>query len=268
MVSVITVVKDDRIGLEKTIESVGAQEYPNLEYIIVDGVSSDGTLEVIEQNEHLISTWVSEADAGLYDAMNKGKALANGDRVLFLNAGDVFAAEDALERLLTPPPVGNDVVFGNVVLSRGSTQWHRPPRKNGKALVFDGYKPHHQSILYPRTYFEENDYDLQFRVVADNDYTTRAVAMHPTAYRDVTLVVSTLGGFTFDTYRSVAHAKTMYRERLAYFRKHDPSFSTLNAVFLALLVTVKYLSVKIGGVSLAARVMSLKIKLAFLGKYR
>jgi len=266
-VSVITVVKNDREGIEKTIRSVSTQDYPNLEYIVVDGVSTDGTLDVILANENLISSWVSEPDSGLYDAMNKGKAMAGGERALFLNAGDTFVADNVLRCMLTPLPSNDTIVFGNVLVAYGNLEWHRPPRKDGKALLFDGYVPHHQSVLYPKAFFRVDDYDLRFRVVADVDFTSRAIALLPKEHRDVDLVVSTLGGFTFTAYGSLEGARKMYRERLAYYKKHVSSFSIFQSAGLALLVFAKYLGVKLGGVSLAARLMYWKLKL-MRGSYR
>lgn len=266
-VSVITVVRNDREGLRKTITSLAAQDYLNMEYIVIDGVSTDGTLDIIRQNESIISRWISEPDYGLYDAMNKGKSVATGDWILFLNAADTFPAPDALRRMLTPRPEPSTIVFGNVILSYGNLQWHRPPRKNGHAMLFKGYLPHHQTILYPRCFFRNNDYDLQFRVVADADYTRRAISAYSSEHRDVDLSASTLGGFTFTRYRSIKGAARMYRERLAYNKKHNPCFSKTHAARLLLLVAGKYLSVRIGGVSLATHIMYYKLKMGF-GSFR
>lgn len=159
------------------------------------------------------------------------------------------------------------LVFGNVILSHGDLQWHRPPRKNNQAVLFDGYIPHHQTILYPRGFYQNNDYDLQFRVVADADYTKRAVTSYPRQHRDVDLVASTLGGFTFAMYGSRKGAQRMYQERLTFKKKHDPLFSTVQAVFLALLVLGKYLSVRIGGVPLASRIMYWKLNMG-IGNFK
>lgn len=265
VISIVTVVRNDKEGLSKTISSVASHDYPRLEYIVIDGASTDGSVDVIRNNASAITYWISEPDNGLYDAMNKGKAVATGDWILFLNAGDTFPTTDALRRMLTPRLDPDTIVFGNVVLSYGNLQWHRPPRKRGQADVFNGYLPHHQTILYPRNFYQSNDYDLQFRVVADADYTKRAVTLFPCKHRDVDLVASTLGGFTFTMYRSRKGAQRMYHERFTFNTKHNPSFSRFQAVFLALLVFGKYLSVRIGGVPLASRVMYWKLKIGMGG---
>ena len=89
-ISIITVVKNSSNTIEKTIKSVLAQEYSNLEYIIIDGGSTDGTLEVIKKYKENISLFLSEKDNGIWDAMNKGIKLATGDLIGFLNSGDIY----------------------------------------------------------------------------------------------------------------------------------------------------------------------------------
>ena len=100
IVSIITVCYNAEQDLKKTIESVRNQTYKNIDYVIVDGASKDGSVEVIKQNGDVVSRWISEKDGGLYYAMNKGLDLACGDYVLFLNAGDVFFEDTTLEKQL------------------------------------------------------------------------------------------------------------------------------------------------------------------------
>ena len=95
-ISIITVVKNSSNTIEKTIKSVLAQEYKNLEYIIIDGGSTDGTLEIIKEYKKNISIFLTEKDNGIWDAMNKGIKLANGDLVGFINSGDIYYS-NALE---------------------------------------------------------------------------------------------------------------------------------------------------------------------------
>ncbi|PUE60910.1 hypothetical protein B9Z45_06195 [Limnohabitans sp. 2KL-17] len=90
LISVITIVRNDAAGLERTLRSVIAQNSPEIEHIVVDGASSDGTVDVIRAHANHVNRWVSESDKGIYDAMNKGIALAQGAWICMLNAGDVF----------------------------------------------------------------------------------------------------------------------------------------------------------------------------------
>ena len=102
--SVITVCYQAAEMLQKTIDSVSQQDYKPLEYIVVDGGSTDATLDIIARHQDIITRWVSEPDRGIYDAMNKGVTMATGEWVIFMNAGDTFAAPDVLRRSLTPNP--------------------------------------------------------------------------------------------------------------------------------------------------------------------
>src|SRR3954454_18317001 len=96
LLSVITVVLNDAAGFERTARSVIAQRGVRLEWVVVDGGSTDGTITIIKSVEGRITRWISEPDRGVYDAMNKGIAAASGDYLLFMNAGDCFADETSL----------------------------------------------------------------------------------------------------------------------------------------------------------------------------
>ena len=99
-VTVVTVCRNCARMLEKTIESVETLSYPDIEYVIVDGASDDDTLNVIKKHEGKIDQWVSEPDRGIYDAMNKAVTMAKGDWGIFMNAGDVFASDDCVEKAM------------------------------------------------------------------------------------------------------------------------------------------------------------------------
>lgn len=117
--SIITINRNNAAGLEKTMQSVAAQTYKEFEYIIVDGASTDGGVEVIKSFEskfgHL--KWVSEPDSGIYNAMNKGIRMASGDYIQILNSGDSLAKEDVTERMLSAlgETGAPSVLYGNMV---------------------------------------------------------------------------------------------------------------------------------------------------------
>jgi glycosyltransferase involved in cell wall biosynthesis len=99
-ISIITVCYNAEKQLKKTIDSVINQTYKNIEFIIIDGASSDNSLELLKTYSSSINFWVSEPDHGIYDAMNKGLSVATGDYVQFLNAGDYFCDETSLEAII------------------------------------------------------------------------------------------------------------------------------------------------------------------------
>jgi len=145
-VSVVTVVRNDAANIARTLDSVLAQRDVELELVVVDGASNDGTQAIVQGYVSRIGTFVSEPDRGIYDAMNKGIALARGEHVLMMNSGDVFAADDALSGLLRPARPGvEQVVFGGWerLGSGGHCTRCRPAPERG---FFN-----HQSVLYSRS---------------------------------------------------------------------------------------------------------------------
>lgn len=114
--SIITVVFNRKSDLEKTIKSIRSQSYSNIEYIVIDGKSTDGTIEIIQQaaSLNIIQRWISEKDRGLYDAMNKGLELATGDFVWFINAGDEIFSDQTVDEIFSNS--GADVYYGDAMI--------------------------------------------------------------------------------------------------------------------------------------------------------
>ena len=112
ILSIITINLNNREGLRKTIESVVNQTFQDFEFIVIDGASTDGSVEVI-QDYPRINYWISEPDTGIYNAMNKGIAKATGEYCLFLNSGDTLFQINTLTGILQSNPKG-DIIFGNV----------------------------------------------------------------------------------------------------------------------------------------------------------
>ena len=114
-VSVITVCYNAIHGIEKTVQSVLSQSYDDIEYIIIDGCSTDGTIDVLRKYTDQIAFFLSEPDDGIYDAMNKGVRAATGEWIIFLNAGDTFASDDAIKDSLSIDTEGIDVIYGDSI---------------------------------------------------------------------------------------------------------------------------------------------------------
>ncbi|GHT32682.1 glycosyl transferase [Bacteroidia bacterium] len=122
-ITVITVAFNNRAGLEKTLQSVVSQDYLDLEYIVIDGGSTDGSVEVIKQNETYITQWISEKDSGIYNAMNKGISRATGDWLCFLNGGDVFVNDQVLSQVADAlSNTDAEIVYGNHIVEKDGEQ--------------------------------------------------------------------------------------------------------------------------------------------------
>jgi glycosyltransferase involved in cell wall biosynthesis len=115
-ISVVTINLNRRAELEATIKSVVAQSYPNIEYVVVDGGSNDGSVELIKEWSSRINHWISEADAGIYDAMNKGVRVATGQWVIFMNAGDRFHDESVVADIFAEPRDDAELIYGHSLL--------------------------------------------------------------------------------------------------------------------------------------------------------
>ena len=166
LITVITVVYNDAKGLKKTIESVVNQTYKNLEYIIIDGGSTDDGLEIIKQNESQISQWISEADKGIYDAMNKGIELATGEFILFMNAADTFYKNDSVAKLMSNIPSDVDLVYGNHEVLYDSfikTKKAQPPSELWKGMICS-----HQSLFVRTAILKAKKFAYhKYSIVAD-----------------------------------------------------------------------------------------------------
>lgn len=158
-ITVITVAYQAKEALKVTAESVFNQRYEPLEYIIVDGGSTDGTVELIESFGNKVNQWVSEPDRGIYDAMNKGVRMATGEWIIFLNAGDMFAKNNVLARIFFKTPEA-DVIYGDV-LKNDHIKKAEPPH-NSHRMFFC-----HQSCLTKRECLLDYPFDTNHKMSAD-----------------------------------------------------------------------------------------------------
>lgn len=171
-ISVITVVYNAAALLESTIKSVLAQTYSNIEYILIDGGSIDGTMEIIKKYHKQIALTLSEKDNGIYDAMNKGLKKASGDFVLFLNAGDELFSNDTIEKIFSGSEDA-DVYYGNTAIVNksgivvGDRRLSPPEKLNWKSLRF-GMCVSHQSFIARRLLCDF--YNTDYKVSADIDW--------------------------------------------------------------------------------------------------
>lgn len=177
-VSIITVVFNGEKYIEKTIKSVLQQEYPNIEYVIIDGKSKDRTLEILEPYRKHIQVFVSEPDKGIYDAMNKGQQLATGEFLWFLNGGDYIPTPHTLSRIMNAYTGQEDVIYGHAQIvdandnNLGLRRLIVPKKLHWKSFL-EGMVVCHQAMLVKKSISEP--YRLQFRIAADIDWAIRTV---------------------------------------------------------------------------------------------
>ncbi|MDX2426194.1 MAG: glycosyltransferase family 2 protein [Cycloclasticus sp.] len=199
LISVVTVVFNGEKYLEQTINSVVNQSYNNIEYIVIDGGSTDGTVDIIKRHEHAIDYWLSEPDEGIYNAMNKGANLCTGEYIAFLNADDWYNL-DTVESVVQRITKGTDFLFGNILMYRSSTDYIE---FKSNLANYKKYMPFgHPSLFLKRDLALELGFDEQYRTIADYDLVLRLIeGEYQYTYIDEPLANYRVGGASsFDLY--------------------------------------------------------------------
>jgi glycosyltransferase involved in cell wall biosynthesis len=203
-ITIITACYNGAETIEDTIRSVASQTYRNIEHIIVDGNSTDNTMEIVARNRDKVSIVVSEPDDGVYHAMNKGLRLASGDVIGFLNSDDVYVDEHVLDKIAAIfRDAEVDACYADLIyVERENPQklvryWRSRPFSPG--LFKRGWMPAHPTFFVRREIYEKyGGFDLQFRLQSDFDLTMRLLEKHRirSVYIPTVLVRMRMGGLT------------------------------------------------------------------------
>lgn len=204
-ISIITVVYNNAFTIEDTILSIKNQSYKNIEYIIIDGGSTDGTLEIINKYKNDIDIFVSEKDCGIYDAMNKGVNLATGDIIGILNSDDIYFNNNVIETVIKTFINENDldILYGNLVYVKQNDINHIVRNWTSKSYYekyFDyGNVPPHPSLFVKKHVYEKSgSFNLTFKLAADYEFMLRIFKskFYKNKYIPITIVKMRLGGAT------------------------------------------------------------------------
>ena len=209
-ISIITVAYNAARTIADTLESVAAQTHPEIEHIVVDGASTDGTLDVIERHHDKLTKVISEPDRGIYDAMNKGIRVATGDVIGFLNADDVFAQKNVLAMVAEIMKREHlDALFGDVeffrpdnpgrTIRRYSSAHFRPDRSAW------GWMPAHPALFVRREVFQRvGVFRTDYRIAGDFEFVARAFGKNTLRYRHLpeVLVRMRTGGISTAGWRN------------------------------------------------------------------
>jgi glycosyltransferase involved in cell wall biosynthesis len=167
IISVITVVYNSEKLLERTILSVLNQSYTNIEYVIIDGASTDTTVDIIKKYSESLAFWISEPDKGIYDAMNKGINHIRGEWIIFMNSGDIFYSDQVVEHIFDQYyiPENKIIIYGDTILDYGNYKKMKRasyPSKLWKRMIFS-----HQSSLIRTDIMKQYYFDISYRIAAD-----------------------------------------------------------------------------------------------------
>jgi len=219
--SIVTINLNNREGLKKTISSVCSQTFRDFEYIVIDGGSTDGSCDVINEHAAAFSNYVSEPDRGIYHAMNKGIALAKSEYLLFLNSGDFFSDENILDKIA--PELGSaDLVYGDLSIA------HKGKFKNKiypNVLTFSyfvGNSIGHPATFIKKSLFEKvGIYDENMRICADWAFFIRAIGLFNATYKHVSVTVAVFGT---DGISCLAQNRQLMRNEQINLLKNDFAF--------------------------------------------
>jgi glycosyltransferase involved in cell wall biosynthesis len=245
-VSIITVVFNGFDYLEATLQSILSQTYEHVEYIVIDGGSNDGTVDIIQKYATQIAYWISEPDAGIYDAMNKGLRAAKGDYVLFINAGDQLNSNITLSSVFYSLPAGADVIYGETHLidesgkvlgTRSALSTRKLPEKLKYQDMRYGMAVSHQSFMVKRDMAPS--YEASYRCSADIDWVIRALKKSKkTVNAQVVIAKYLVGGF------SIRQRRLCWKERFQVYKTH---FGLPKTLLAHVWIVLRYVVYKISG---------------------
>lgn len=239
VLSIVTVVYNSEQFIERTIKSVLAQSYRNIEHIILDGNSKDNTVKIIQSYEQDIAYWKSESDKGIYDAMNKAQKFATGDYIMFLNSGDEFCDNFVVEKIFKTG-ISADAYYGDTIITDElgnpiKSRRLRPPKQLKWSDLRYGMLVCHQSIIIKKSLSEE--YNINYRIAADIDWAIRSLKKCKTI-NNVKIPISKFmeGGM------STQHHRKGLEERFKILSSH---FGLIPNVFTHLYFVVRIIAQKI-----------------------
>ena len=214
--SIVTINYNNADGLKKTIESVVSQSCQDFEYIVIDGVSLDHSIEVLAHFKNTISTYISEPDHGVYDAMNKGWTLARGEYVLFLNSGDVFADVSVLENVNKVIDLSADIVYGCHLWGTNSGERWNPKKEFRFREVLNHTPISHQATFIKKAQLEKvGGFKTNYKIIADWGVLLDSMRMHARLQKiSLDICIAEEAGVSNVT------EKEVFKERRLYLLRH------------------------------------------------
>jgi glycosyltransferase involved in cell wall biosynthesis len=224
--SIVTVSLNSAKEIESTARTIKQQNYPNFDWIIIDGGSTDGTLNILEEYKDLITVFVSEPDKGIYDAMNKGILHAKGQYLLFLNAGDSLCKPNSLSSI--DLSLNSDLIVGNLFFSQSGLV-RELPQLLPKDYLLKGMLPH-QATFFRRDIFDKYGFfDTSYRIAGDYEMFSRLIQKYKVSYAHVPDIIANFdetGISSNDKFRNL-RKKENHRVRWKYFPGYRYSLKSM-----------------------------------------
>jgi glycosyltransferase involved in cell wall biosynthesis len=221
--SIITINYNDKEGLKKTIESVINQTWQDFEFIVIDGGSTDGGTQVIEQYKDKIDHWVSEPDKGVYSAMNKGIKAAQSEFLIFMNSGDTFYNEKVLGEIENQLTDDYDIYYGDYYrIKSNSIKKKTYPEKLSFSFFYSGTLSHQSSFIRRKLFYDIFLYNEDYKIASDWEFFIYAICHKNVPYK---YLKATISNFDFTGISSIAkHKHVSNDERKKTLEKYFPLF--------------------------------------------
>jgi len=211
--SIVTICLNDSEGLEKTILSVANQSFRDYEHLVIDGGSTDGTLEVVERNRHNLTYFISEKDNGRYNAMNKGIEIAKGKYCLFLNSGDYLVADDVLQMVFNKGHK-DDILYGNLMFEIGELkEIYIQPNEIDFKYLMNATIAHPAAFIKKELFSKYGMYDESYLIAGDYDLFLRLVVKHQVKTCYLPILISTFNSNGISNDDSFKNIQNKERER-------------------------------------------------------
>lgn len=210
----VTINLNNKDGLKETMDSVFNQTcFNNIDYVIIDGGSTDGSRELIEQHADKLHYWVSEPDGGIFNAFNKAIPHCNGDYTLFLNSGDKFHQNDVVENAV--PKLVRDICYGNELKVGRRTYIARFPDRLDEHFFKTSALPH-QSLFLSTSYLKEHPFSTEWKILGDWKQTREAIMVDKVSYKHLNFIISDydLNGVSSINQNLFREEKTKYYEKI------------------------------------------------------
>ena len=223
--SVITINYNDKKGLERTIESVINQTWKDFEFIVIDGASNDGGIDIIEHNKHNIDYWVSEPDNGIFSAMNKGIKVAKGEFLIFMNSGDTFFDQFVLEKIEKELSDDYDIFYGDYyrVNNNNSLKKRTFPEKLSFSFFYSRSLSHQSTFIRRKLFFDIFLYNEEYKIASDWEVFMYAICQKNVPYKHINLPISK---FDFSGISSISKYNNLAKEeRIQSINKYFPLFA-------------------------------------------
>lgn len=217
--SIITICYNEAKSIRATCDSICTQSCRDYEWIVIDGGSTDGTLLILKEYEGSIDCLVSEQDSGIYNAMNKGAALATGDYLIFMNGGDSFANADVLDAVAECP--SGDIIVGQLKFA-GESDVRTFPLQLPPGYLLRHMLPHQATFFHRAIFGRFGSYDESFEIAGDYEFFVRMIEKNKASYRYIPKILAVFagGGMSSSSHQRALRKRENHRVRWKYFIRY------------------------------------------------